>query len=121
MGLKLPPISSISAIQKASRVTTWGIRGRGRLKNLFNEAIWSATSMPKINFLLLVFYARRRKWSWMPPFTNLAVFFLTLFKTPLTPRLPSFEHLVDFFLTDWEALCTALRLDKIRHTSEEPI
>ena len=75
LGLKLPPISSISAIQKASRVTTWGIRGRGRLKNLFNEAIWSATSMPKI--ITFSFYAWRRKCSWMPHFTNLAVF-LTL-------------------------------------------
>ena len=45
--------------------------------------------------------------------TNLAVF-LTLFKTPLTPPLP----LVDFFLTDW-TLCTALRLDNVRHRSEE--
>ena len=44
---------------------------------------------------------------------------LTLFKTPLTPP-PLFEHLVDF-LIDWEALCTALRLDKKRHRPEENI
>ena len=36
------------------------------------------------------------------------------FKMPLTPLPPlGFEHLVEFFLlTDWGALCTALRLDK---------
>ena len=44
--------------------------------------------------------------------------FLTLFKTPYTPP-PHFEHLVDFFLEDWEALCTAPRLDNIRHRSDE--
>ena len=49
---------------------------------------------------------------------RLCSFSLTLFITPLThPPLP-FEHLVDF-LTDWEALCTTLRLDNIRHRSEE--
>ena len=31
-----------------------------------------------------------------------------------------FEHFVEFFFsTDWEAICTALRLDNIRHRSEE--
>ena len=38
---------------------------------------------------------------------------------PPPPSLPPFEHLIDFILTDWEALYTALRLDKIRHRSVE--
>ena len=47
---------------------------------------------------------------------------VTLFKAPLTPRPPlRFEHWVDFFSMDWEALCTALRLDNIRRRSEENI
>ena len=29
------------------------------------------------------------------------------------PLHPLFEHLVDFFVADWEPLCTALRLDNI--------
>ena len=45
-------------------------------------------------------------------FTNSAVF-LTLLKTHLTPFPPPFERLVDFFSSDWEALCTAVRLDNI--------
>ena len=35
-----------------------------------------------------------------------------------SPPLP-FENLVDFFSTDWEALCSALRLNNERHRSEE--
>ena len=49
----------------------------------------------------------------MPLFVNYALF---LFKTPLTP--PPF---LDIFMTYWEALCTTLRLDRIRHRSEETV
>ena len=46
-------------------------------------------------------------------FANLEVFF-KLFKTLLTPLPPPFEHMKDFFPTDWEALCAVLRLDNGR-------
>ena len=55
---------------------------------------------------------------WSYSLTNLVQFFLALFKTPWTPPPHRFEPLVDFF-ADWEALCTALRLENIRHRSEE--
>ena len=42
--------------------------------------------------------------------------FFTSFKTPLTPL--RFKHFVDL-LTEQEAFCTAARLDKMRHRSEE--
>ena len=54
----------------------------------------------------------------MSLFTNSAVF-LILVRTPLTPPpVLRFEHFKDF-LTDSKALYTALRLDNIRHRSEE--
>ena len=43
---------------------------------------------------------------------------LTTSLTPF-PLPPSFWTFGRFFLTDWEALCTALRLGNIRHRSEE--
>ena len=47
------------------------------------------------------------------PFYRLCSF-LTLFKTP-----PSILNIWQIFLTKLETLCTALKLDKIRHRSEE--
>ena len=47
-------------------------------------------------------------------FTNPAVFF-NIVQNAFDP----FVHLVDFSSMDWEALCTDLRLNNIRHRSEE--
>ena len=49
-------------------------------------------------------------------FTNPAVFF-NFVQNAFDPP-PHFEHLKDFFVMDWEALCTAIRLDNIRHRFE---
>ena len=49
-----------------------------------------------------------------------SVFFFNIVQNTFDPPIP-FEDLVDFFLADWEALCTAHRLNKIRNRSEETI
>ena len=54
---------------------------------------------------------------WDVPFYRLCSF--NIVQNALDPPPLLFEHLVDFILTDWEALHTALRLDKIRHRSGE--
>ena len=50
------------------------------------------------------------------PVKKSAVFFNIVQKAFDPIPLP-FEHLVDFFLTDWEALCTALRLETMSSIS----
>ena len=45
--------------------------------------------------------------------------FLNIIQNAFDPPPPSFWTLGRFFLTEWETLCTALRLDNIRQRSEE--
>ena len=55
--------------------------------------------------------------SWPQP-SLLILQFFNIVQNAFPPPPLSCEHLVDFS-TDWEALCTALKMDNIRHTCKE--